>query len=199
MFLFASRLDFVLVVAALCLSGRAYAQAAPVTYFIPGWPMGFGGDPTDGQSADTYGNFPSFDGSDARNGFSYTRYNFPNGWFVGGAGGNLGLSTNGINQYGAFGNSLYYQGVQLGYKFQNSVTIHAGFDTLKYNPGIGAPFGAFDTTSGYGAECQPVARIRLHPTTVGAHRQRHQFVVAARRYSVRLQQRSPLTRTRWPQ
>jgi opacity protein-like surface antigen len=151
MFLFASRLGFVLVVAALCLSGRAYAQAAPVTYFIPGWPMGFGGDPTDGQSADTYGNFPSFDGSDARNGFSYTRYNFPNGWFVGGAGGSLGLSTNGINQYGAFGNSLYYQGVQLGYKFQNSVTIHAGFDTLKYNPGIGAPFGAFDTTSGYGA------------------------------------------------
>ena len=46
----------------LCLGERAvYAQAAPVDYWIPGWPMGFGGDSTAGQSPDTYGNFPSFD------------------------------------------------------------------------------------------------------------------------------------------
>src|SRR5215472_9065861 len=151
MFLFASRLGFVLVLAMLCLGGRAaHAQAAPVTYFIPFWPIGFGGDPNAGQSANTYGNFPSFDGNDARgSGFSYARYNFPNGWFVGGAGGGLSSSMNGFNQYGAFGNSLSYEGVQFGYKFQNDVTIHAGFDTLKYNPSIGAPFGAFDTTSAY--------------------------------------------------
>jgi opacity protein-like surface antigen len=153
MFLFASRLGFVLVLAMLCLGGRAArAQAAPVTYFIPFWPIGFGGDPNAGQSANTYGNFPSFDGNDARgSGLSYARYNFPNGWFVGGAGGGLASSMNGFNQYGAFGNSLSYEGVQFGYKFQNDVTIHAGFDTLKYNPSIGAPFGAFDTTSAYGA------------------------------------------------
>jgi hypothetical protein len=81
------------------------------------------------------------------------RYNFPNGWFVGSEGGGLGLS-NGISQYGAFGNvgSLYYEGVQFGYNFKNAgglpVTVYAGFDTLKYNSGIGGPFAAFDSTSG---------------------------------------------------
>jgi hypothetical protein len=73
------------------LSSRAngaYAQAAPVTYWIPSWPVGFGGNLTVGQSSNNYGNFPSFDGSDARaGGFSYLRYNFPNGWFAGGEGG----------------------------------------------------------------------------------------------------------------
>jgi hypothetical protein len=73
------------------------------------------------------------------------RYNFPNDWFVGGEGGGMGLSMNGINQNGAFGNiSLYFQGVQFGYNFQNagglSLTVYAGFDTLKYNAGIGGPF-----------------------------------------------------------
>lgn len=69
-----------------------------------------------GQSSNTYGNFPSFNGTDARGGgFSYSRYNFPNGWFVGSEGGGIGLGLNSINQDGAFGHSLYYQGVQVGY------------------------------------------------------------------------------------
>ena len=81
----------------------------PVTYWIPGWPIGFGGNLTGGQSSNTYGNFPSFDGSDARGGgFSYTRYNFPNGWFVGSEGGGMGLSMNGINQDAAFGDSARF-------------------------------------------------------------------------------------------
>jgi opacity protein-like surface antigen len=143
-----------------------------VTYWIPSWPVGFGGNLTVGQSADTYGNFPSFDGSDARGGgFSYLRYNVPNRWFVGGEGG-MGLSMNGINQDGAFGNmrSLYYEGVQFGYNFKNAgVTVYAGFDTLKYNAGIGGPFAPFDTMSGtlpgYGAhagvEFQPAPNVSL--------------------------------------
>ena len=132
----------------------AHGQAAPVTYLIPGWPVGFGGNLTLGQSANIYGNFPGFDGSDARGGgFSYMRYNFPNGWFVGSESGGMGLSMNGINQDGAFGNfgSLYYEGVQFGYKFQNTgmpLTVFAGFDTLKYKSSIGGPLGAFDTMSG---------------------------------------------------
>jgi opacity protein-like surface antigen len=149
-------LGLALVLAALCLGGRAaYAQAAPVTYLIPGWPVGFGGNLTLGQSANIYGNFPGFDGSDARGGgFSDMRTNFPNGWFVGGEGGRLGLSMNGISQDGAFGNigSLSYQGVQFGYNFQNAgglpLTVYAGFDTLKYNTGLGSPFAPFDTNSG---------------------------------------------------
>jgi opacity protein-like surface antigen len=173
MSIFSSKLGLALVLAALCLGGRtAHAQAAPVTYWIPSWPVGFGGNLTGGQSSNTYGNFPSFDGSDARGGgFSYVHYNFPYGRFGGGEGG-MGLSINGINQDGAFGNirSLYYEGVQFGYKFQNApLTVYAGFDTLKYNTGIGGPFAPFDTTSGTlpgysahaGVEFQPAPNVSL--------------------------------------
>jgi opacity protein-like surface antigen len=175
MSIFSSRLGLACVLAALCLGGRtAHAQAAPVTYWIPSWPFGFGGNPAVGQNPNTYGDFPSFDGSDARGGgFSHMRYNFPNGWFVGSEGGGLGLSMNGINQNGAFGNvSLYYQGVQFGYNFQNGglpLTVYAGFDTLKYNAGIGGPFAPFDTMSGTlpgysahaGVEFQPAPNVSL--------------------------------------
>ena len=133
--------------------------------------MGFAGDPAAGQGSNTYGNFPSFDGSGARGGFSNMRYHFPNGWFVGSEGGGMGLGLNGINQDGAFGSSLNYQGVQFGYKFQNAalpVTVYAGFDTLKYNTGIG-PFAPFDAVSGTlpgysahaGVEFQPTPNVSL--------------------------------------
>jgi hypothetical protein len=175
MCIFAGRLGLALVLAALCLGGRtAHAQAAPVTYWIPGWPVGFGGNLTAGQSSNTYGNFPGFDGSDARGGgFSYTRYNFPNGWFVGSEGGGMGLSMNGINQDGAFGNlrSVHYEGAQFGYTFQNAgaLTVYAGFDTLKYDTGVVGPFAPFDTMSGTlpvyrahaGVEFQPAPNVSL--------------------------------------
>jgi opacity protein-like surface antigen len=165
MSMFSSRSGLALVLAAaLCLGGRtADAQSAPVTYLIPGWSVGFGGNPTAG------GSLPGFDGSDARG-----RYNFSNGWFVGGESGGTGLSMNGINQAGAFGDprSLSYQGVQFGYNFQNvgrPLSVYAGFDTLKYNPGIGGPFAPFDTTSGTvpgysahaGVEFQPTSNVSL--------------------------------------
>jgi opacity protein-like surface antigen len=130
----------------------AHAQAAPVTYLIQGWPVGFWGNPTVGQGSNTYGNFTGVDRSDAQGGgFSYMRTNFPNGWFVGSEGGGIGLSMSGINRDGAFGNigSLSYQGVQFGYNFQNApLKVFAGFDTLKYTTGIGSPFAHFDTNSG---------------------------------------------------
>jgi opacity protein-like surface antigen len=175
MSIFAVRLGLALVLVVLCLGGRtAHAQAAPVTYWTPGWPAGFGGN-LSGQSSNAYGNFPSFDGSDDRaGGFSYTRYNFPNGWFVGGESG-MALGMNGFNQDGAFGNirSLYYEGVQFGYNFKNAgglpVTVYAGFDTLKYNAGIGGPFAPFDSMSGTlpgyrahaGVEFQPAPNVSL--------------------------------------
>jgi opacity protein-like surface antigen len=172
MAIFSGRSGLALVLAALCLGGRtAHAQAAPVSYWISSWPIGFGGNPTVGQGSNTYGNFPSFDGSDARGrGFSHMRYNFPNGWFVGSEGGGTGLSMNGITQDGAFGRSLSYQGVQFGYNFQNApVTVYAGFDTLKYNTGIGGPFAPFDSVSGTlpgysahaGVEFQPTSNVSL--------------------------------------
>ena len=172
MSVFARSCGLALVLAALCLGERtAHAQAAPVSYWIPGWPIGFGGNPV-GQGSNTYGNFPGFTGSDIRGGgFSYPRYNFSNGWFVGGEGG-VGLSMNGITQDSAFG-SLRYEGVQFGYNFRNSgglpVTVYAGFDTLKYNTGIGNPFAPFDNVSGTlpgysahaGIEFQPASNLSL--------------------------------------
>jgi opacity protein-like surface antigen len=174
MSIFVRKSGFALVLAALCLGGRtADAQAAPVPYWIPSWPVGFGGNPTVDQSSNTYGNFPGFDGSDARGGgFSYMRYSFPSGGFVGGGGG-MGLSMNGINQDGAFGiRSLYYEGVQFGYNFKNEglpLTVYAGFNTLKYDAGIGGPFAPFDTASGTlpgyrahaGVEFQPAPNVSL--------------------------------------
>ena len=177
MSIFAGRLGLAFVLAALCLGGRAaHAQAGPVTYWIPGWPIGFGGEVTVGQSSNSYGNFPSFDGRDARGDrFSYVRYNFQNGWFVGSEGGGAGLGMTGLNQNGMSGNigSLYYEGVQLGYNFQNSaglpLKVYAGFDTLKYNTGFGGPLAPFDAMSGTlpgysahaGVEFQPAPNLSL--------------------------------------
>jgi len=164
MSMFAGRLGLVFVVAALCLGGRTvHAQAAPMSYWTPGW-LGFGGNLDGGQGANTQGNSAGFDGGGA-GGFS-TRYNFSNGWFVGNERGGMGLS--GINQAGAFG-SLQTEGVQFGYTFKNtSVSVYGGFDSLKYNPGIGGAFSPFDTTSstaGYGmhagVEFKPTSNLSL--------------------------------------
>jgi opacity protein-like surface antigen len=166
--MFAGRLGFVFVVAVLCLGGRtAYAQSAPMTYWTPGW-LGFGGNLNAGQGTDTQGSFASFDGGGA-GGFS-SRYNFSNGWFVGNERGGMGsgLGLSGINQAGAFG-SLQTEGVQFGYTFKNTaVSVYGGFDTLKYNPGIGAAFSPFDSTSstaGYGmhagVEFKPTSNLSL--------------------------------------
>jgi opacity protein-like surface antigen len=171
MSILAGRLGFALVLAALCVGGRtAHGQAAPVPYWTPGWPAGFGGDLTAGEGSNSYGNFPGFDGGDSRRGgVSNMRYNFPNGWFVGSESRGIGLSMNGISQAGAFGNrSLSYDGVQFGYNFKNSglpVTVYGGFDTLKYNTGIGGPFSPFDAQSGTLPGYSAHAGIEIQPTS----------------------------------
>lgn len=176
MSIFSGRLGLAVVLAALSLGGRAAnAQAAPVTYWTPGWPLGFSGSLAAGESSSTYGNFPSFDGSEARDGFSYTRYNFPNGWFVGSERAGIGLSMSSISHDAAFGNlgSLYTEGMQFGYNFKNAgglpVTVYAGLDTLKYDTGIGSPLAPFGSQSGTlpgysahaGIEFQPASNVSL--------------------------------------
>jgi opacity protein-like surface antigen len=164
--MFAGRSGLVFVVAALCLGGRmAHAQSAPVTYLTPGW-LGFGGNLSAGEGANVDGNFARLDGGGA-GGFSSARDGFPNGWFVGSERGGTGLS--GINQAGAFG-SFQTEGMQFGYNFRNAaVSVYGGFDTLKYNPGIGGAFSSFDSTSstvrGYGVhggvEFKPTSNLSL--------------------------------------
>ena len=146
MLVFGKRSGLALMLAALCFAGRT-ACAQTVTY--SSWPIGFYSNLTVGQGSNIYGSFAGFDGSDARGGFSTVRTHFPNGWFVGSGTGAMGFGMNGINQTSAFGTSLYTEGAQVGYKFQNApLTVYAGFDTLKYKPGIGSPFAPFDSVSG---------------------------------------------------
>ena len=160
----AGRLGLVFVVAALCLGGRTvHAQAAPMSYWTPGW-LGFGGNLDAEQGANTQGSSAGFDGTGA-GGFS-SRYNFSNGWFVGSERGSMGFS--GIGSAGAFG-SLQTEGVQFGYTFKNTaVSVYGGLDTLKYNPGIGGAFSPFDSassTAGYGmhagVEFKPTSNLSL--------------------------------------
>src|SRR2546430_2471288 len=88
-----------MVARVLCRGRRAAtAQASPVNYWIPGWPMGFSGDA--GESANAYGNFPSFDFRDVGNGSSYARYNFSNGFFVGSQRNTMGFSGLGQSAFG---------------------------------------------------------------------------------------------------
>jgi opacity protein-like surface antigen len=173
MLIFASRLGLACVLA-LCLGGRtAHAQSAPTPYFMTSWPLGFGSNVGPGQSANTYGNFSSFNSTDARGGdVSYMRYNFANGWFGTVQSRSFGLGTSNTGQDGAFSNlpSLQSEHAQFGYNFQSStqlpVKVYAGFDTLKYNSGIGSPFDSTsNTTTAYGAhagvEIQPVPNVSL--------------------------------------
>jgi hypothetical protein len=165
-----ARLGLAFVLAVLCLGERtAHGQAAPAPYWVPNWPFGFGGNLTAGQN--TYGNFLGFDSTDARGG----GFSLPNGWFAVAEGGGMGLSMNGLSQYGALENipSLNYQGAQFGYNFKSAgglpFTVYAGFDTLKYDTGIGSPVTPFDTTSGTltgysartGIEFQPAPNVSL--------------------------------------
>lgn len=149
----------------LCLGGApAYAQVAPLQYWIPGGPFGFGGSA--GQGSDGYGNFPSFKGGDANAG-----YDFRPGFFVGSERGNLGLG--GLSQPAPAGNfsALSYDGTQFGYNYKTAggmpVTFFAGFDTLKYNGGIGSSLAPLTSSAspGYGAfagvEFKPTSNLSL--------------------------------------
>ncbi|BAC47911.1 blr2646 [Bradyrhizobium diazoefficiens USDA 110] len=146
--------------AVLCLGGApAHAQVAPLRYWIPGGPFGFGG--SDGQSSESYGNFPGFNASDAGG-----RANFANGFFVGSQRGNLNWS--GLGQAGQAGNfnALSYDSTQFGYNTKTAggmpVTFFAGFDTLKYGNGIGSSLAPLTSGAapGYGA----FAGVEFKPT-----------------------------------
>ena len=151
--------------AVLCFGGApAHAQVAPLQYWIPGGPFGFGGSAV--QSADSYGNFPSFNAGDASSGT-----NFANGFFVGSQRGNLNWS--GLSQTGPSGNltALSYDSTQFGYNTKTAggmpVTFFAGFNSQKYGDGIGSSLAPLTSGAapGYGAfagvEFKPTSNLSL--------------------------------------
>ncbi|WP_035981790.1 hypothetical protein [Bradyrhizobium sp. STM 3843] len=160
---FAGRLSLALVLTALSLGGPvAHAQTAPIQYWVAGWPVDVG---SGGQGLDSYGNFPSFDGSGRDSGFFTRRYSFSTDWS---ALGGVGLNPQLVNRYGSLG-SLSVDGTQFGYKINSGVSLFGGFDTLKYDSGTGGPFAAFDSrssaTAGYrahaGVAFQPAPNVSL--------------------------------------
>ncbi|WP_426424114.1 hypothetical protein [Bradyrhizobium genosp. A] len=144
---------FAVLFAVLCLGGApVHAQVAPLQYFIPGGPFGFGG-------SDTYGNFSNFDAG--------ARTNFANGFFVGSQRANL--NWGGLGQAGLAGNfsALSYDSTQFGYNMKTTggspVTFFAGFDTLKYGNGIGSSVAPL--TSGAAPGYGGFAGIEFKPTS----------------------------------
>ncbi|MGJ4926965.1 outer membrane protein [Bradyrhizobium sp. HKCCYLS2038] len=134
----------VFALAGLCLGApAARAQSGPVQYWLPGWPIGFSTDPGVVQSLDSYGNVPSFTTSGSNTGFFSRSYSVTNNWS---SLSGVGLSSNIVNRYGSLG-SYTTQGAQYGYTFKNGVSFYGGFDTLKFNPGVGGPFATFDSRS----------------------------------------------------
>jgi len=150
----AGRLGFAIVLVALCVGGQtADAQVAAVPYWSSSWPLGFGGTlPSDQETP--------------------ARYNFQNGMFVGATSSSAAYGLSGLSQSGMFGNfgSLRYEGMQFGYNFGSTggspVSIYAGFDTLKYDTGIGgSPFAPFDSKSGTVPGYRANAGIEFRPTS----------------------------------
>jgi opacity protein-like surface antigen len=178
MSVFSSRLALAVVLAALCVGGRtAHAQGTSVPYYwASGWSSGFGGNlsAAQGSNANTNGDSAGFANNAAGPGGFVQRYSFSSNNFLGNERGSMGFSglgLSGLNQPAAFGSSFTYDGVQVGYNFKNSpVSVFAGFDTTKYNPGLGSnPFAPFDsasnTTPGYtaraGVEFRPTSNLSL--------------------------------------
>jgi hypothetical protein len=155
-----------IAVAALCLCGQvADAQVAPVQYWLPSGLFGFGSGWTNANSSNTYGNFPGFD---AQPGDGDWRANFRTGMFVRSDAGSVGL--NGLGRAGALSDfgALSYQSAVTGYNFKGAgdlpVTLYAGFDTLKYRPGLGSPLAPFSTDASVAAGYSARAGIAFRPT-----------------------------------
>jgi hypothetical protein len=163
-----------------CGAPSAHAEDNPVPYWTTAWPAGFGSGFATGQSSTTYmslsgfnlsgANFSALEGSGAAGSFS-SRFDLPNGWFVGSERG--GMALNGFNGGWAGLPSLGYEGTQVGYNFKNAdvpTSIYAGIGTLKYNSAFATPLPGFDSNSansaqGYsahvGVEFRPTSNLSL--------------------------------------
>jgi hypothetical protein len=161
----------VFALVALCLGApAAHAQTNSAPYWTTTWPAGFGSSFIAGDS-DAYTSLSAFDGSGAGATSFSSRFDLPNGWFVGSDRGATAL--NGFSSAWSNLSALSYEGTQVGYNFKNAevpVSIYAGFGTLKYNNSFANPLLGFDSTSsssssGYrvdaGVEFRPAANLSV--------------------------------------
>ena len=155
-----------------CGAPTAHAQNNPVPYWTTAWPAGFASGFAQGSTSymSLSGmNLSALEGGGGGNFAS--RFDLPNGWFVGSERG--GMALNGFS--GGWGGlpSLAYEGTQVGYNFGNAdvpTSIYAGFGTLKYNSAFTTPLPGFDSNSansaqGYsahvGVEFRPTSNLSL--------------------------------------
>lgn len=127
------------------IMSAADAQVAPVRYWVPGGPFGFGGGATDNLSAGWsdvpgFAGLSSVDEDGVRTGFVARSYSAPVNAFSSGLGyGALGWG--GLGGPGGFGNfaTLTSEGSQYGYSLKGGsglVTLFGGVDQLKYQPDV---------------------------------------------------------------
>ncbi|WP_022722482.1 hypothetical protein [Rhodopseudomonas sp. B29] len=156
---------------------------APLRYWVPGGPFGFGGGAAENWSAG-WSDVPGFaalssvDEDGIRTGFVARSYSAPVNAFSSGLGyGGLGygaLGWGGLGGPGGFGNfaTLTSEGSQYGYSFKGGgglVTLFGGVDQLKYQPDVFSSLTSPGFTSGNtaatvvhgGVEFKPSSNVSL--------------------------------------
>ncbi|MBI5131753.1 MAG: hypothetical protein HZA66_20120 [Rhodopseudomonas palustris] len=160
--------------ALLCLGAQAaFAQSAPIRYWVPGGPFGFGGGVADSAGTAGWSDVPGFaalssvDEDGFRTGFVARSYSAPVNAFASG----LGWRGGGIGGAGAFGNfgSLALEGSQYGYNFKGvgglPVTLFGGVDQLKYQPDVFTSLTSPGFASGSTAATAVHAGVEIRPTS----------------------------------
>lgn len=129
------------------------AQVAPLQYWIPGGPFGFGGS-------------PGMSGSETDK-----THDFRPGFFMSSDRGSPGLNGFGQAMTAGSFSAPSYDNTKFGYNYKAAggmpVTFFAGFDTLKYGSGIGSSLAPLTSSAspGYGAfagvEFKPTSNLSL--------------------------------------
>ncbi|RJF70813.1 hypothetical protein D4Q52_15630 [Rhodopseudomonas palustris] len=163
-----------LAAALLSLGAQAAsAQSAPIRYWVPGGPFGFGGGATESWQPLSWGDVPGFTASEPdedgfRTGFVARAYSTPVSAFSSGLN---WRGVGGIGGAGAFGNfgSLAVEGSQYGYNFKGvgntPMTLFGGVDQLKYQPDVFTSLTSPGFSSGNTAATAVHAGVEIRPTS----------------------------------
>ncbi|RED37938.1 hypothetical protein BJ123_10516 [Rhodopseudomonas thermotolerans] len=160
-----------LTLAAMLLAGAAaQAQVAPIRYWVPGGPFGFGGGAIENWRSLNWSDVPGFtaetdENGELRSGFVARSYSAPVTPLAGGLG---WRAPGGAGAFGNFG-SLAAEGSQYGYRFKGvgdmPVTLFGGVDSLKYKPDVFTTLTSPGFASSTTAATSVNAGIEIKPTS----------------------------------